>query len=286
MPVQTENSDTTQALRALITALTARGAVARRTAEGAIRVTGLAATVSGTGANPPRPPREHANGLLEQAVRAGLVLAAGPDGDHVLTAAGRAWLKRQAAVSEPFRTQHQQRRIDFSRLPGQAVMVNDAESPLTWLRRRAGPDGQPILAEPLFQAGERLRADFTFAHLQARTTADWSGFVSAAGQGGGGRGVDLRDNVVRAKQRVSAALAAIGPELSGVVVDVCCNLHGLESVESAAGWPRRSGKVVLLLGLAALARHYGLVAAPAARAPRSSHWGTADYRPTSNKAMG
>ena len=93
--------------------------------------------------------------------------------------------------------------------------------------------------------------------------------------------MDIADNVIAAAERVRRALAAVGPELSGVLIDVCCHLRGLEDAERRAGWPQRSGKIVLGMALATLARHYGF-APPADASPRPArvrHWGAADYRP-------
>ena len=78
------------------------------------------------------------------------------------------------------------------------------------------------------------------------------------------------------------ALMAVGPEVSGVLVDICCELKGLEDAEKENGWPQRAGKVVLQIALTRLARHYGLIGSdqqkPARRGLR--HWGSEDYRPT------
>jgi hypothetical protein len=156
------------------------------------------------------------------------------------------------------------------------------ESPLVWLRRRKDKDGQPLITEPQFNAGERLAADFWHAQMTPRVTADWS---AAAGRrmrrSAPGAGVDLKDNVVAARTRVHRALAAVGPELAGILVDVCCHDVGLEPAGRSQGWPQRAAKVVLQLALTRLARHYGLLALePSPGARRMRHWGDTDYRPT------
>ncbi len=143
-----------------------------------------------------------------------------------------------------------------------------AESPLAWLANRRGRDGAPLIDPAQFMAGERLRLDFTRAGLTPRVTTNWA----AAGSGGGIEA--FSDVVLAAKARVDAAIRAVGPELSGVLLDVCCFLKGLELVEQEHCWPARTAKVVLGLGLDRLASHYGYarVARGRARAPlRSWH---------------
>ena len=135
------------------------------------------------------------------------------------------------------------------------VLVNDSESPLAWLARRKGRDGRTMIDHHQFIAGEKLRADFTRGHLTPRVTASWSGIARTRNPGGGG---EIADVVIAARQRVRLALEACGPEFSGVLMDVCCFLRGLEDVERERGWPSRSAKVVLQLALDRLARHYGL----------------------------
>lgn len=129
---------------------------------------------------------------------------------------------------------------------------NPAESPLVWLARRQGKDGRTLVDAAQLQAGERLRADFTRANLTPRVTSRWSE-VSGAGTPEA-----FTDMVLAAKLRVARALTAVGPELSGVLLDVCCFLKGLETVERERGWPARTAKVVLCLALDRLAAHYGL----------------------------
>jgi len=158
------------------------------------------------------------------------------------------------------------------------ALANLSESPLAQLVRRRGKDGKPFLTTEEYQAGERLRADYTRGRIMPRLGANWIASVSSGKRSDAGGGVELTDAALAARKRVEDALAAVGPELSGVLIDICCFLKGLEQVESERGWPVRSAKIVLKTALSALARHYN-----PARKKRSQailHWGAEDYRPS------
>lgn len=176
--------------------------------------------------------------------------------------AGRALYRRLTAAAEPFRAQHQ--------LPGErryrmeegevSLAVNEAETPLGWLRHRKGADGKPLIGDTQFEAGERLRADFTLGQMTPRVTADWSG---ASGRSGKRRGpmrdpAEIANHALAARERVARAIEAAGPHLGDVLLSVCCHLEGLETAERGFGWPKRSGKLVLQIALDRLAAHYGM----------------------------
>jgi hypothetical protein len=199
-----------------------------------------------------------------------------------ITQEGRAFLRRMSTDSgaEPFRAQHSpiaRRAMGKSSAP---LLFNDGESPLAWLARRKGRDGAPFLAPPLVQAGERFRRDVTQAQMLQRVTANWEAPTSASRRGVDGRS-QISDVAIDARRRLSRAFDAVGPDLAGLLTDVCGYLKGLEEVESERGWPRRSGKVVLKIALERLARHYGL--GDKAQGPSASrglrHWGAEGYRP-------
>lgn len=191
---------------------------------------------------------------------------------YAVSDAGRSWLRRRRAAVEaaqdvdsadgapsPFAVQH---RADGARTVAKAVgapeviRVNLGESPLGWLATRRGADGAPFLTAEEVEAGERLRNDFEAAQIGPRVTQDWRNFLTPSDGPGQARGPAEGPTIAR--DRVSCALADLGPGLADVALRACCFLEGLEATERRMGWSARSGKVVLKIALQRLALHYGL----------------------------
>lgn len=202
----------------------------------------------------------------------------------ILSAAGRSWYKRKTATGDPYGAQHQERvtvRVDDAADATVRATVNQKESPLSWLRSRRDAQGKALLSDEQFKAGERLRRDFELAQLQPHITASWDHGVSPKRRSqGAAKAVDISETALAAKQRFHRAIDAVGPELASVLIEVCCFLSGVAGAEQTLGWPKRSGKVVLLIALNALARHYGLMQAPRSSRSGLRHWAADDYRPS------
>lgn len=243
-----------KALAALIGFL-ARGAATGRKVErnGA---SGRVVLVRGDGAQ-----RKVAANLLWQCLSHGLVdgqkEAANAPTSYTLNTAGRATLRRLLADPDSaFSSQH--RRLSHRTDPDLGVMtVNDLESPLAALARIKARNGGPFLTPDQVDAGERLRSDFTRAQLTPALGQRWEPVRAGPNTSGAVGGIaDLTDAALSARQRFEAAITAVGPELSGVLLDACCFLKRIADIERERQWPARSAKLMLRTALAALARHY------------------------------
>lgn len=205
-----------------------------------------------------RPTAKADAALIEALVSAGALAREGQG--WRLSEAGRARLRRLAALGEDaFVAQHQHRGhrtiLDESGV-ARTHRANLGASPLVRLRRTKTADGEAFLSERAFIAGERLRADAEAARMPARLTMDWEGGPREKHRSGASP--TPAERCWAAKARMEAALDAIGPRLAGVVSRICLDEAGLDRVEREEGWPKRSGKVALRLGLESLADYYGL----------------------------
>jgi hypothetical protein len=96
--------------------------------------------------------------------------------------------------------------------------------------------------------------------------------VPADRKAGNGAG-DISDLAADARRAVADIHRDLPTECAGVVIDVCGWLKGLQEVERERGWPRRSAKLVLRIGLDQLAHIYGIGPYAVGRDKgRSRHW--------------
>ncbi len=199
--------------------------------------------VKGTSLGAGYVPAETVEALMEQ----GLVAWSGTE------PGGRLVLLHAAAQSESAPT------VSAVTEAVPAPAMDERESPLLWLHRRPGKDGRPQISDAEFAAGERFRADITLAQMLPRTTMNWDAALTPGERGAGPRdAAGASDTALAARQRVRLACERLGPELSGLAIDVCGFLKKLDLVEKERRWPARSAKVVLRVALATLATHYGL----------------------------
>ena len=128
-----------------------------------------------------------------------------------------------------------------------SVTVNLAESPLGWLHAHGHLDDR------LFDAGERLRADYEHALLSPGVTMRWE---PVRIRGIGGERPAPTERQIAARERFDGAIAAAGKGLADILWRVVCACEAVPEAEKALGWPARSGKLVLRLALDRVADFY------------------------------
>ena len=154
-------------------------------------------------------------------------------------------MKRELVEKEL--TEEGPRRGGGSQRKRRSVTVNFAESPLSWLHARGHLDDR------LFDAGERLRADYERAQLSPSLTMRWE---PVRVTGGPDAGLSPTERQLAAKARFDGALDHAGSGLSDVLWRVVCACESLPAAEKALQWPARSGKLVLKLALDRVAEFY------------------------------
>jgi len=128
-----------------------------------------------------------------------------------------------------------------------SVTVNLAESPLSWLYARGH------LSDRLFDAGERLRADYERAQIGPSVTMRWE-LVRV--KGGAVGGLNPTERQIAARARFDGAMALAGNGLSDILWRVVCACEAIPAAEKALEWPARSGKLVLRIALERVADFY------------------------------
>jgi hypothetical protein len=190
----------------------------------------------------------------------------GGDSGYVTMLPGTAqWLKRQMLDADAFAAQHREE------VPGPAgTVLNLNESPLGRLAAPSG--GEPAFLERHHvEAGERVRRLVERARLSPRLTMSYSAAHVAGGKGASQVG-DMSDMAADARKALARLHEALPRDCAEVVLDVCGLEKGLQQVETERGWPRRSAKLVLRIGLDRLAEVWGMSAVAVGRREGTRAW--------------
>jgi len=144
------------------------------------------------------------------------------------------------------------------------------EDPLQRLARVAPGETAPFLMPHHIAAAERVQRLAERAQLMPRVTMSYSAAHVAGGRRDPG---EVSEMAAEARAALRRLYAVLPRDCAEVVLDVCALDKGLQQIEAEHCWPRRSGKLVLRIGLDRLAEHFGL--SPEARGPvagRSRGW--------------
>ena len=217
---------------------------------------------------------------------------------EILSPAGRAALRdvliagagpnvRRDAANGASRTRGAGRKraeklaADFGAPPQRPL---DRMSLVEQLRARKDSQGQPLLTDAQVAAAQRFAQDFAIGQMQPRVTARWAvdAMPEPRRRSAPGAGVEVAAATAAAQARVRKAMAHLGGEMAGLVLDVCCFEHGLEEIEAARHWPARSARIALRFALTALAMYYGLIVPPRDGVAPIRQWAELDFKPNAN----
>ena len=183
----------------------------------------------------------------------------------VATATARHWLKRQLLTRGAEQGQPSAR-------PGcrEGDLQYGGESPLMRLAA-AGAKGQPFLEPHHVQAGERVQRLVDRAQLRQRVIMSYD-LARTAGSHRHGPAAEIGDMAADARRQLAALHRALPRECADVLFDVCGLEKGLQLIEMERGWPRRSAKLVLRIGLDQAASFFGLQRVAVGQGARRRSW--------------
>ncbi len=179
------------------------------------------------------------------------------EGVFRLSSAGGARVVRDAEeAGEGFVAQHAPIvRRSVMDADGDVVSVRGLD-PDVLMRKLAGlrgATGGQWLSDTELRAAQRLRNDWAVSQAGLVRGSDWNAPPLGGTRGSGNAQEAALARRCDARRRVADALDALAAPLKRIVERVCLHEDGLEALERSEGWPARSGKLALKLGLAQLA---------------------------------
>ncbi len=224
------------------------GAVLVRSSEGGFGVL--------PGGDRRRRPVARLDAQVTRSLEAEGTIAKNKNGDFSLTEAGRARVLRNASRDgEGYQAQHApivERAVMDGAGDVRIARGFDVHAPLRRLAALRNGRGEAWLDARELAAAERLRHDWHAAEIGLLRGSDWRAPPHASAPRASSHDGAMAARC-DARRRVEDRLRALAPPLRRVIERVCLQEEGVEALERAEGWPHRSGKLALKLGLAQLA---------------------------------
>ncbi len=192
------------------------------------------------------------------------------------TKEAKKWLIRKLSyASEQFSKQHQ---IIITERNG--IKKNLAESPISKLTIFKDKKN-PFLKPHHIEAAKKFALLFEKSQLRARTTINYFASPKGKEKYSNFTTAELSDMAIDARRKIEQLLNGMPDECASVIIDICGLEKGLQIVESEKGWPRRSAKLVLRIGLEQLAQKFGLTPKAVGKLKgKSTYWQKEGSRPT------
>lgn len=216
------------------------------------------------------------------------LISSHPDRGLCLSEPGIAYLRRRDAVktkrssrgsqkvrkgvSTSFAQQHQKMHCRHVVVDGrrERYRANIGDTAIGWLAGRKDRDGKAYIEPEMLEAALRFQKDCELGGFGRIATSD-----PAAPPSDRRRRLPAEfepgDHNLDARKRIGEVMQSLGPVLSDLLIRTCCFGHGLEQIEVANSWPRRSGKLVLQIALERLVDHYNQPRRSRSRSPQDAH---------------
>lgn len=183
-----------------------------------------------------------------------------------------SWLRRILAASDGFADQHR------LLTPGpEGSRCDLGNSPLDKLAHATGGN---FLAPHQLAAGQKVCQWGARAQLRQRITMSYDP-AQVGGRRQGAGAADISDMAAEARKALGRLYRDLPRDCAETIVDVCVFEKGLQAIETERGWPRRSAKLVLRIGLDRLAASLGLSPEAVGQPSRRRHdWQDTGFQPT------
>lgn len=141
--------------------------------------------------------------------------------------------------------------------PRNLPTVNINESPLSRLASQKD-NGVAFLSPEMVAAGDWFRQLFERSQMQPRITLSYDP-THLVDKGAPTSGNPLGDMGHDARSKMNDLLSKMPKDAASAVLNVCGFQTGIQRLEVEKNWPRRSGKMILRLGLEILASEMGFL---------------------------